>query len=341
MADSVQSFHLPQGLPLKQQVPFCLSVIQRYRLELLPLRKQAVICQTDHTPLIDLLKEWKEKYKKKEEENEEQKKEIERLKKEIEKLTKTNNRYQVAVFDHGNFKNPIDKKAKKQKGGQFGHADTNKDNERDYQSFQHLRIFANVCGACGHPLSRVSSIKEKTIIDIQINTRLIQILAVSERQWCGNCKKEVRAMHPQSLPFTEYGINTFMTIMYLRFKGKQSIRTIAATLNSLFGLSIGKSGVLTLLFQAKEYLQEKYEELKQAIRNAEVMYNDETGWLVRGKSAYMWIMATEDKKLADGSMQGGMTVYIAAESKGKGIFELTFRLIRFRPNRVPRFRRET
>lgn len=150
---------------------------------------------------------------------------------------------------------------------------------------------------------------------------MIQILAASERQWCGNCKKEVRAAHPQSLPFTEYGINTFMTVMYLRYKGKQPVRTIAATLNSLFGLSIGKSGVLTILFQAKTYLQDKYEELKQAIRNSEIMYNDETGWLVRGKPAFMWIMATEDKKQADGNIQAGMTVYVAAESKGKGIFE--------------------
>ena len=40
----------------------------------------------------------------------------------------------------------------------------------------------------------------------------------SERQWCSNCKCEINACHPQSLPFTEYGLNTFMMIMILRFK---------------------------------------------------------------------------------------------------------------------------
>jgi DNA repair exonuclease SbcCD ATPase subunit len=102
------------------------------------------------------------------------KKENEELKQEIEKLTKTNERYRVALFDHGNFKNPE---------------------------------------------------------------------------------------------------TTFMVIMHLRFKGKQSIRTIAVTLNSLFGLSITKSGILNLLFQAKEYLDEKYEDLKRAVRNGDVMVN--------------------------------------------------------------------
>ena len=111
-----------------------------------------------------------------------------------------------------------------------------------------------------------------------------------------------------------------MVIMHLRFKGKQSFGTISATLHHLFGLPITKSGVGSLLFAAKEYLRGTYEKFKQAIRNGEIMYNDETGWSVRGKSAWMWIMTTPDKKQADGSVEAGMTVYVAAESRGKGIF---------------------
>jgi len=40
------------------------------------------------------------------------------------------------------------------------------------------------------------------------------------------------------------------------------------------------------------------------------MYNDETGWLIHGQKAWMWIMTNEE-----------VTVYVAAESRGKGIFE--------------------
>lgn len=320
MDNSAQSFHLPQNLSLNQQMPFCLSVIRRQRDEILPLRKKITMCQTYHSPLAEQLKEWKDKYKKKEEENKKLQKKIERLKKEIENLTKTNERYRVAVFDHGNFKHP-NNQDKKPKGGQKGHANTNKDGERNYASFKRERVHAQVCGACGNPLSRTASIKEKTLIDIEINPQLLQLIVQSERQWCNACKKEVRATHPQSLPFTEYGINTFMAILYLRFKGKQSFETISCTLNNLFGLPITKSGIGTILFQAKEYLEEKYEELKQAIRNGEIMHNDETGWMVRGKSAWMWIMTTPDKKHADGSIETGITVYAAAESRGKGIFK--------------------
>lgn len=71
-------------------------------------------------------------------------------------------------------------------------------------------------------LSRVVGFKEKVLIDIQVNTQVLQNIIESERQWCSNCKKETRAVYPQSLPFTEYGINTFMVVMHLRYKGKQS-----------------------------------------------------------------------------------------------------------------------
>lgn len=239
------------------------------------------------------------------------------LQEKIEKLTKTNNRYKIALFDHGNFKKP-QKKGKRPKGGQKGHANTNKDHQRDTATFTRKRIHTKNCGGCGNDLNQTNSIKEKILIDIALNTNPLQLILETERQWCGNCYKDIRAQHPQTLPFTEYGINTLMIIMYLRFKGKQSIRTIATTLSNLFGLQIGKSGIDNLLTQAKEYLQKRYDQLKQALRDGDIMYNDETGWTVRGKSAWMWIMASPDTENKDGA---GITVYVAAESRGKGIFE--------------------
>jgi hypothetical protein len=306
-------FVIPSCILPSEHLNYCIGIINRYRQELPNLRMQSSKMEDKNRTLEEEVAYWKKKYKEKEQE-------VDTLKKEIEKLTKTNNRYQVGLFDHGNFKHPS-KGEKKPKGGQKGHSNTNKDNQRNYDAFERVRVYAHVCGKCGRELNRVSGINEKTVIDIQMHVALIEMIVQSERQWCGSCHREVTTSHPQSLPFTEYGMNTFMTVMYLRCKGKQSIRTIAATLDNLFGLPISKSGVETLLSQAKTYLEDKYEELKKAIRNSELMYNDETGWMVRGKSAWIWIMTTPDKKNEDGTMTAGMTVYVAAESKGKGIFE--------------------
>ena len=71
----------------------------------------------------------------------------------------------------------------------------------------------------------------------------------SERQWCSNCKCEINACHPQSLPFTEYGLNTFMMIMILRFK-PHSPQNITDVLSINHGLYLSKSDVSNILFQA-------------------------------------------------------------------------------------------
>lgn len=280
------------------------------------LRKQRVYNETlkrihvDQKKKIDKLTEENKRLKW---ENGELKKEKEKLKEEIEKLTKTNNRYQVGLFDHGNFHHP-DANDKKPNGGQIGHKDTNNDKARENQFFTRQRVFTTNCGNCGKQLPRVKSVKEKTLIDIKINTQLIQVIVQSERQWCNTCHKEILARSPQSLPFTEYGMNTFMMIMLLRFKSHQSIQKISTVLSLGFGLTISPSAVISVLRQAKIYLSDKYEKLKEAIREGAVMYNDETGWLVHGQKTWMWIMTNETA-----------TVYVAAESRGKGIFESMYR----------------
>lgn len=232
------------------------------------------------------------------------------LKKEIEKISKTNNRYQIALFDHGNFKHKEKDSDKKKKGGQKGHLDTNREKREDYSSFKRKRAYAKICGVCNSPLSRAFSTKQKILLDIVINPEIIKMITLSERQWCSKCRKEVIVKDPHSLPFTEYGINTFMMTMILRFSCHSSMGNISKVLHAGYGLVIAKSDIASLLTSSAKYLGKHYAELKKAVRAGRVMYNDETGWLVHGQKAWMWIMSNEE-----------VTVYVAAESRGKGIFE--------------------
>lgn len=308
-------FQLP-NVSYEEKLACCLSIMTKQQQELVPLRRDVKIYRLEHDKLKQQIKDWQDKYQQSKEELRSVKKENGKLKKEkreleqeIEKLTKTKDRYQVALFDHGNFKSPS-KDNKKEKGGQIGHADTNRETYEDYAQYPTQRVFAKHCGKCGLPISRVSSSKKKILLDIVINPKVLKVVLESERQWCGNCKEEVTARDPRTLPFTEYGINTFMLVLILRFKSHASFANIATVLGLSHGLKLSKSDVSNLLKQAKVYLKGNYEKLIMEIRKGKVMYNDETGWLVNGKSAWMWIMANDNT-----------TIYVAAESRGKGIFE--------------------
>ena len=230
-----------------------------------------------------------------------------RLEKELEKLTKTTNRYRASLFDHGNFQSPTEKE-KKSKGGQPGHADTNREHTEDTQTYGRKRIFASHCFDCGHRLHRVTATQQKILIDIVLSPQVVKLIMESERQWCGTCKKEISARDERSLPFTEYGINTFMMALLLRYRCLLSLSKISMVFRIGYGLDISESGLVSVFHQAKHYLGFQYEELKQIVRQGQIMYNDETGWQVRGTNARMWIMASDEA-----------TVYVAAESRGKGI----------------------
>lgn len=235
------------------------------------------------------------------------KKEEEHLRQEIEKLTKTTNRYRASLFDHGNFHSPRDTE-KKSKGGQPGHADTNRETRNDGASFTRTRLFLASCLRCQRPVHRVNATREKQLVDIILNPQVVKLIVESERQWCGTCRKEVSATDERSLPFTEYGINTFMMAMLLRYRCLLSLSKISLVFAVGYGLAISESGLVSLFRQAKTYLGSRYEALKAIVRKGEILYADETGWHVRGTGAWMWIMASDEA-----------TVYVAAESRGKGI----------------------
>lgn len=297
-------------MTLKQRYDRCISVIIKYRSELPYLRRKLNTVENQKEKAIKEILYWRKKYEEEKEKNKELENVVDKLEDEIDRLTKTNHRYRVALFDHGNFQSPKDNKDKKEKGGQLGHPDTNRENQEDYKSYPRQRMFAQNCGKCGSPLSRVAATKEKILLDIVINPQIVQMILESERQWCGTCKMEVNAKNPRSLPFTEYGINTFMMVLILRFSAHASFKTISTVIELSHGLYLSKSDVSNLLSAAKIYLSCRYEKLLEAVRKGSVMYNDETGWLVGGQSAWMWIAASED-----------VTVYKAAESRGKGIME--------------------
>lgn len=101
-----------------------------------------------------------------------------------------------------------------------------------------------------------------------------------------------------------------MMALLLRYRCLLPLSKVSQVLSVGYGLSISESGLLSLFAQSKRYLLGRYEELKDVVRKGEIMYNDETGWSVRGRGAWMWIMASEKA-----------TVYVAAESRGKGIIE--------------------
>jgi len=306
---SAHQFAIPSFVPQSRQLDYCLDIIGKYRHELLPLRIRVATMVKRENYLKRQIRYWKEKYHQIKEEKSRLRQENEILRQEIEKLTTANHRYRVSLFDHGNFTH-IEGKSKKPKGGQRGHADTNRETKEDLSLLPRKRLFSDRCPRCGKKINRVSAVKQKLLLDIVLNPQVVKLILESERQWCGHCCQEITIKDESSLPFTEYGINTFLMILILRFRCSLSLAKVALVLETGFGLKTSKAGLARILKQAECHLKERYQQLVKIIRKGDILYADETGWQVKGKSAWLWIMASEEA-----------TVYQASESRGKDIFK--------------------
>ena len=314
----VPEFKIPSNVPINQQVDFCLRVINQIRQELVPLRlaylgakKRITNLEKEIIKHIDDCRQLRIRIQQFEKDVNRLEKEKSDLEVEIDRITKTNKRLSTALFDHGNFKTKSSKALKR--GGQIHHSDTNRETKENPNDYPKEHINLTNCPNCHHSLNFVKSIKDKVLIDIVLNPQVIKLLVQAERQWCPKCQKEINARHPQSLPFSEYGLNTLMIILLLRFKGHLSLAKISLVLKTAFGLSLAQSSIQALLSQAKDYLDDKYQEMVKRIREGELMYNDETGWLIGKQSAWLWIMANDN-----------ITVYCPANSRGNGIFKTMY-----------------
>jgi len=218
-------FHFPPNLPQSDQLDFCLTILGKFQQEQKYLRKQTITFLNERNRARKDATYWKKKYQEEKEKSQRFKRENDKLVKDLERLLVTQNRYQVALFDHGNFTGKD--KSGKPKGGQIGHADTNREKRESRENFPIVHLFTKTCPHCASVINRVKGVKEKLLVDIVLNPEVMKLLTQTERQWCSVCKKEIGVKHPQSLPFTEYGINTFLATIMLRFGANLSLAKIA------------------------------------------------------------------------------------------------------------------
>jgi len=81
-----------------------------------------------------------------------------------------------------------------------------------------------------------------------------------------------------------------------------------------FGLAITPGGVVQAIARAARAATPTYQAMVLAVRNAEVVTADETGWRVHGDSAWLWVFVGQ-RTLADGTVVR-FVVYLVAKGRG-------------------------
>lgn len=199
-------------------------------------------------------------------------------------------------------------KTKKKRGGRPGHRGHGRKKPRQIDEIK--RIYLTHCPDCGEELPRSNEIHSHTVEDIPAfeESRPRTTRYEQEWQWCGKCRKKVRARPRGVIPSCRLGINLLLYVLIQKYGAKNSWETIAFNLQVLYGVAVSKGALVAMVHRVRKHLGENYKALLEEIRGSPVKHADETSWRVNGINSWLW-----------GFFTPKCAYYVVEESRGKGI----------------------
>lgn len=199
---------------------------------------------------------------------------------------------------------------KKKPGQKKGHTGYGRKNPETID--RRIACFLSFCPDCGEAVVHSGRFRFHIVTDIpefatiQPTTTEYQI----EKQWCGNCKKEVAAVPYGVLPGARFGINLFLMVLVWRYHLRLPFNRITQILLIQYNIPVSEGALVGMLKRARQFFGKKYDMLVSEIRGSPVKHADETSWRVNGETYWCWIFLTSKS-----------VYYTIEETRGKGIPE--------------------
>lgn len=251
-------------------------------------------------------------------------KENKRLKDELEKARLTIESYKRMLF-HANKHTEVESSSqreeekqdqevaviKKKKAGQKnGHKGYGR--KKPGQIDQSIDCFLAVCPSCGNDLERGKSFHSRIVTDLPEVMALQPVTTEyrMDRQWCGNCHKEVTGVPFGVLPGSRLGMHLFLMVLIWRYHLRLPFNRIVEIMSIQYGIVISAGALVGIVKRARVLFGKRYDDLLNEIRGAPVKHADETSWRMDGDLYWCWVFLTTKS-----------VYYTIEETRGKGIVE--------------------
>ncbi|MGH2376132.1 MAG: IS66 family transposase [bacterium] len=158
-----------------------------------------------------------------------------------------------------------------------------------------VNVTARSCPECGGELGEVEEEIVSTTDVAEQPQPDVQVYAVEVRR-CKRCGKPVRGQHPgvasdqQGATAHRVGLRVKALAHLLHYSHGVPVRKVPAVIEELTGVQVTQ-GALTqdAMKQAGGIVGQVYQQLREAVGKADVVYTDDTGWRVGGDSAFLMV----------------------------------------------------
>ena len=179
-------------------------------------------------------------------------------------------------------------------GGQPGHEGQTRElaaPEQVAASFDHL---PTGCG-CGHRFRGGEQRLGDPVVHQKWELPVIAPQVFEHRRWrlaCPVCGKGALAALPDGVSASALGPRLEAHIAVLAGVYRLSRRQIADVVTHVFGCPISVGAVDAAILRMSRALADPWAELRDAVRQADAVYADETSWRLRGQTNWLWVAAS-------------------------------------------------
>lgn len=164
----------------------------------------------------------------------------------------------------------------------------------------------NKCPMCrnevGQPVDTVIKYEE----DIDLAPRKITKKYIITRHWCSNCETFVKVQDIP--PISRIGLNALGYILYARYRLRLPIERIKESLADLHDFRLSEGEITQKLQEAEQLFGKDYQSIIELVKQAKIVYADETGWRMDGENWWLWAFRSPE----------GVR-YMLEMSRGKGV----------------------
>ncbi|MFH1106899.1 MAG: IS66 family transposase [Candidatus Micrarchaeota archaeon] len=154
-------------------------------------------------------------------------------------------------------------------------------------------ITARECPGCHSPDIRVIGQRHQQVEEMPPDIQPKVIDVAREVCQCNACHLKFQARDGRTPIQGRFGINLMVLTIFLKFIVRGVLRKTAGFLEAGFALRITPASVNAIITRASQAAEGEYEQLKQKIRVARIVYVDETSFSVLGAKWWVWVFRSD------------------------------------------------
>jgi transposase len=170
------------------------------------------------------------------------------------------------------------------------------------------------CPVCQSKVTPCQETRTRIVEDIPESIHPVVTQYTIHRDWCPQCRQRVEARVADALPGAQIGNHILVLSAWLHYGLGVTIEQILSVFNFHLHFPLTAGGLVHMWYRLQEILFAWYEAIKTQAHQAKVLFADETGWRVKGRTWWLWCFTTSD-----------LTYYLIDRCRGSPVLRKFFK----------------